>query len=79
MSNLEQLEQLLASGEFHHATYRCIGTVHEGLWFYRKAPSAKRGFEVVGCINARADADVIEQAQELVKNTGVSLGSYGNG
>jgi len=77
--NLRQLKDLLDSGEFHHATYRDIGTLWEGLHFYRRAPSGHRGFEYAGCINAKRDASVMDEAQKLVKGTGVSVGSYGKG
>lgn len=77
--NLEALKRLLESGEFHHATYRCIGTLWEGLWFYSRSSKGRRGFEVAGCINASMDADVLDEAHELVKGTGVSVGSYGAG
>jgi hypothetical protein len=76
MTELESLKSLLASGEFHHATYRCIGTVWEGLWFYRKG-NGPRGFTVAGCVN-KTSPD-LEAAMELVRHTGVSVGSYGNG
>jgi hypothetical protein len=74
---LQELRELIASGEFHHATYRNIGTVWEGLWFYRRDPQGRRGFSVAGCVN-KADAD-IDAAHELVRGSGVSVGSYGNG
>lgn len=77
--NLEALKTLLASGEFHHATYRDRGTVWEGLWFYKKDPDGFRGYSVAGCINANIDADAIDEAHDLVKHTGISVDSYGNG
>lgn len=79
MRALELLRDLLASGEFHHATYRCQGTVHEGLWFYRRSTDGFRGYDVAGCVNASLDAADLEEALKLVAHTGVSVGSYGNG
>jgi len=76
---LQQLKDLLDSGEFHHATYRNIGTVWEGLWFYKKASERSRGFEVAGCISAKVHSEVMDEAHALVRHTGVSVGSYGNG
>ncbi len=77
--NLEALKTLLASGKFHHATYRNQGTLWEGLWFYAKREDGFRGFEVAGCINASMDEDVMDEAHDLVRGTGISVGSYGNG
>lgn len=77
--HLEQLRALVESGEFHHATYRCRGTVWEGLWFYRRDPAAPRGFSVAGCVNSGLDADALDAAFALVRGTGISVGSYGNG
>lgn len=77
--NLEALKSLLRSGEFHHATYRNFGTLWEGLWFYRKDTDGFRGFSPAGCINKRTDADVLDEAHELVKGTGISIGAYGQG
>lgn len=74
---IDKLRALLASGEFHHATYRCFGTVHEGLWFYRKSPDGFRGYDVVGAV-LRNDPD-LDAAHALVEHTGISVGSYGNG
>lgn len=73
---IEELKQLLASGEFDHATYREIGTIWEGLYIYKKENS-KVGFNVAGCFN-KADG-LADEAHELVRHTGVSVGSRGNG
>src|SRR5690349_4329613 len=45
---LDELKALKESGEFHHATYRNFGTLHEGLWIYRRTPGFLRGFDVAG-------------------------------
>jgi hypothetical protein len=74
---IELLRESLASGTFHHATYRNIGTVWEGLWFYVKDPNGFRGYVVGGCIN-KTDPD-INAAHDLVRGTGMSIGSYGRG
>ena len=79
MTSLEQLKALLASGEFHHATVRQNGNLHDGLWFYRVSPASPRGFEVAGCVNARTDAADVDEAYRVVAHTGISAGSYGNG
>ena len=77
--NLELLKELLESGDFHHATIRNIGTPWEGVWFYRKSNTVHRGFEVAGYINAELDKEVIDEAIELVKGTGINMGCYGKG
>jgi hypothetical protein len=73
---LEQLRQLLDSGEFHHATYRNMGTLWEGLWIYRKSNDAI-GFYPVGCFNVRDG--LADLAHDMVRHTGVSVGSFGKG
>lgn len=77
MSPIDTLRALLARGEFHHATYRCEGTVWEGLWIYRKDADGFRGYSVVTCI--RKDSPDLETAYDLCAGTGISRGSYGNG
>jgi hypothetical protein len=74
---LEQLRSLLDSGEFHHATYRDIGKLWEGLNIYRKSATGFRGFEGIG-IFPKDDPD-LAAAHDLVWHTGVSVGSYGRG
>ena len=76
---LAQLQALMDSGEFHHATYRNRGTLWEGLWIYRKAPGHPRGFVGAGCFNAYMGNAELEQAFELCRGTGISVGSYGRG
>jgi hypothetical protein len=75
--SIDNLRESLASGRFHHATYRCIGTVWEGLWWYEKDADGFRGYSVAGCVN-KADP-AINEAHELVCGTGVSVGAYGQG
>lgn len=74
---LDDLRSLIDSGEFHHATYREIGTIWEGLWIYRHDPKGCRGFNLVDAFNHR-NPDC-KAAEEIVRHTGVSVGSYGNG
>jgi len=73
---IEQLQQLLANKQFHHATYRCQGTLWEGLWIYAKYDGL-RGFQPVGCF--LKDDPNLDAAFEAVRHTGVSVGSYGQG
>ncbi len=77
MTDLEMLRTLLSTGEFHHATYRCVGSLWEGLWIYRRSAVGFRGFEVAGCIR-KGEPD-LDAAYELVRGTGISVGSYGRG
>ena len=74
--NLEQLKALMESGQFHHATYRELGTIWEGLYIYVKEDS-KIGFNLAGSFN-KADG-LADAAYDMVRNTGVSLGAYGRG
>ena len=74
---IETLRALLASGEFHHATYRCLGTVWEGLWFYRKSTDGFRGYEPAGCVG-KNDPD-LDAAHTACAGTGISVGAYGSG
>jgi hypothetical protein len=75
---LEQLTSLLESGQFHHATYRELNTIWEGLYIYANDPDLKWvGYRLVGSFN-KADG-LSDAAYEMVRHTGVSLGSRGNG
>lgn len=74
--NIIQLKELVSSGEFHHATYRNMGTLWEGLWIYKKYEGL-RGFIDCGCF--AKDNLEFDEAQQLVRHTGVSVGSYGRG
>jgi hypothetical protein len=78
-NSLELLRQLLDAGDFHHATYRCVGSVWEGLWIYRKADTGFRGYEVAASIPK--DDPNLDVAYALLheRNIGSSFGSYGNG
>lgn len=81
MAKLDDLRELLASGQFHHATYRNQGTLWEGLWIYRKDET---GFDrgsgpFVPAFAFFKDEPELDAAHELVRQTGVSLGSYGQG
>jgi hypothetical protein len=76
-NNLTILKDLLASGQFHHATYRCQGSLWEGLWIYRRSDNGFRGYEPATTF-LKSDPS-LELAHELVRSTGISLGSYGQG
>lgn len=77
MTALEVLEDLLATGEFHHATYRDRDTLWEGLHIYRRSATGFRGFDHATAI-LKSDPD-LERAFSLVRGTGISLGAYGKG
>ena len=74
---MEQLIELVESGDFHHATYRCLGSLWEGLWIYRKSADGFRGYDVVGSFPKGEEHDA--QVYLSKKGHGTSLGSYGNG
>jgi hypothetical protein len=73
---LDELRALLASGEFHHATYRNQGSLWEGLWIY-KGYDGLRGFHPAGCFGK--DSPDLPAAEALVRGTGISVGAYGAG
>ncbi len=73
---LDCLKTLIAEGKFHHATYRDHGTIWEGLWIYGKADAGFRGYIPVGSFEKGKPSD---EAHELVKAYGVSVGAFGEG
>lgn len=72
-----ELKALRESGRFDHATYRGFGTLWEGLWIYEKDPSGFHGYRPAGAF--LKNSPDLDAAYEMVRGTGVSLGSYGNG
>lgn len=75
---LEQLKALMDSGQFHHATYREVNTIWEGLYIYKKDPDPKWvGYRLAGSFN-KADGN-LDAAQDIVCGTGVSFGAFGRG
>lgn len=74
---LSELQRLLDSQEFHHATYRNQGTLWEGLWIYKKSGAGFRGYEPVGSFPKNSPD--LDQAYRLCGGTGISLGSFGEG
>ena len=74
---LDELRALLASGDFHHATYRNGGTLWEGLHIYAKRTDGFRGYAHCGAF--LRDDNTLKDAEELVRGTGVSVGAYGQG
>jgi hypothetical protein len=77
---IPELKELKASGEFHHATYRNIGTLHEGLYIYRRSADGFHGYKLAGAFNKMLDGQkLIDEAYTLVRETGVSVGSFGRG
>ena len=67
---------MLAKGEFNHATYREIGKLHEGLYIYKNEDNGFNGFDLAFMFPKGAEE---EDAYALVRHTGVSFGSRGNG
>ena len=74
---VEDLKALMESGEFHHATYRDIGTLWEGWHIYKKEDNHFNGFTHVTMFGKNHPR--LEEVYQLVRNTGYSVGSYGNG
>lgn len=77
---LDQLKTMIADGRFHHATYRDHGTLWEGWKIYEKASDENGGFRgfKLALSFGKNDSE-INEAYELIRNTGYSVGSYGNG
>ena len=76
-TKLDTLRAMLADGSFHHATYRDIGTIWEGLNIYRRDPNGCRGF-THALTFGRDDSDRVT-AETMTQGTGVSVGAYGRG
>lgn len=81
---IQELQELLNSGEFHHATIKVsMGRCWDGLYIYAKDPNNTfNGFKLVGSFAygwEAAESPEMTAAYELVKHTGTSFGSYGNG
>jgi hypothetical protein len=74
---IAELKEAIDNGSFHHATFRDIGKLWEGLYIYVKQDNGFNGFTLEGSI--LKDDPTFAQAYELVKNTGYSVGSYGRG
>ena len=83
ITKLNELKKMKADGQFHHATYRT--DFARGLHIYAKEgylgnKLGFRGFVYVTCFSeALYTKEQINEAYDVVKNTGVSVGSYGNG
>ena len=75
-NKIEKLRAMLETGTFHHATYRDIGSLWEGLYIYPRG--AFRGFGPPEIVFNKGEPE-LKLAQEIVGKTGWSLGSYGNG
>ena len=73
---LDELRRIIDDGEFHHATYRDIGRLFEGLVIYVKHDGPV-GFKPVWRFGK--DSPDLDGAEEMVKHTGISVGSFGRG
>lgn len=76
-ANLLKLKEMFADETFHHATYRHEGKLWDGWFIYRKDANGFRGYSLA--LSFSAKSHVKDAVTELVRNTGWSLGSYGNG
>ena len=75
--NLDILRRMKTDDTFHHATYRDIGSLWEGLYIYGNDVNGCRGFSLV-CSFPKDSPDLAE-AESLVRGSGVSVGAYGRG
>lgn len=73
MTNMEILKSLIASGQFHHATYRT--DIARGLHVYRHDTNGFNGFAYALYFSALDKAEC-DAAYDLVRGTGVYEGSY---
>jgi hypothetical protein len=76
---IQELQTLLQTGQFHHATYRNQGTLWEGLHIYYRDPEGFRGFRHAGFFSSRSQPEELITAENLCRGTGISLGAYGQG
>lgn len=61
---LSELQAMLDSKEFHHATYRDIGTLWEGLHIYKKQDNGFNGFTHAGSFYK--DSPDLDAARKMV-------------
>lgn len=69
-----ELQELIDCKRFHHATYRNLSTVWEGLYIYENT-SDPLGFALAGVFH-KTDPYLID-AYDAVRSTGVSVGGRG--
>lgn len=74
---LAKLQVMLSDGSFHHATYRHEMGLSNGWYIYTKEANGFNGFKL--SLSFSEKSHVLETVSGLVRNTGWSLGSYGNG
>lgn len=73
---LTELQALIEAKEFHHATYRDLDKLWEGLHIYKKKDvDGFRGFTHCGVFYK--DSEELDAAQKMVG--AYSVGSYGQG
>lgn len=75
MYTLYEFKKLITDNKFHHATYKELGGMFEGLYIYENSQNGFRGFDLVGTIYK--DSNEYIEAGFLVKDA--SVGSYGQG
>jgi hypothetical protein len=78
VATIADLHELIARGDFHHATYRDHGKAHEGLCIYARDPNGFRGYRYMGRF-CSDKPEVLREAEQIVASYGTSVGSYGNG
>jgi len=74
---INELKKLMDSGEFHHATMRV--DFARGLHIYAKDDNKFNGFKPVGYFSSVYEKELCDEAYQITRKTGVSLGSYGQG
>lgn len=72
---IDKLKEIIASGKFHHATYR--HDFARGLHIYTKDENGFRGFSYAGAFSEAIETkELIDEAYSLVRKSGVYEGSY---
>ena len=77
---LDELQSLIESNRFHHATYRNLGTLWEGLYIYARDDSQDWiGYRLVDCFNAREQPSELRSAEDMIRQQttgGIAVGSF---
>lgn len=71
---LAELQTLVDSGKFHHATMRV--DFMRGLHIYAKEDNKFNGFKPVGYFSSVYNKDECDKAYQITRKTGIYEGSY---
>ena len=71
---IDELKELMTSGNFHHATMRT--DFARGLHIYAKEDNKFNGFTPVGYFSSVYEKELCEEAYQITRKTGIYEGSY---